>query len=269
MQARQLLSGSWCKSDLQGIRMSEKYWYLKRCDLLQRLSPEQIKQVESRCRIRKFCRKNPIYLPADEADGVLLLVEGRVKICGFSVDGKQSILAFIEPGELFGELAVIEQGRREEYAEAVEATTVLLIPADEMQRLMEAFPEVTMGVTKLIGMRRKRIERRLKYLLFHSSRERLVHLLLELAETYGKPQGEQIELGIKLSHQDLANIIGSTRETVTVTLGELQSAGLVNVGRKKIVLQNIEKLAQSVNVSPPQPGQSGDQIPKAASSKFS
>ena len=249
--------------------MSEKYWYLKRCDLLQRLSPEQIKQVESRCRIQKFWRKSPIYLPADQADGVLLLVEGRVKICGFTAEGKQSILAFVEPGELFGELAVIEQGKREEYAEAVEPTTVLLIPADEMQRLMGAFPEVTMGVTKLIGLRRKRIERRLKYLLFHSNRERLVHLLLELAETYGKPQGRQIELGIKLSHQDLANIIGSTRETVTVTLGELQSAGFVEVGRKKIIIQNIEKMARSVNVLPVQPSQSEDQLSKAVSSKFS
>ena len=189
--------------------MSEKYWYLKRCNLFERLAPEQIKQVESRCRIRKFPRKSPIYLPADQADGVLLLAEGRVKICGFTPDGKQSSLAFIEPGELFGELAVIEQGQREEYAEAVEQSTVLLIPADEMQRLMATFPEGTLGVTKLIGLRRKRIERRLKYLLFHYNRDRLIHLLLELADTYGKPLGRQIELGIKLTHQDLASIIGS------------------------------------------------------------
>jgi CRP-like cAMP-binding protein len=232
--------------------MSEKIWHLKRCDLFQRLTGEQLREVELRARARKFPRGAPIYLPADEADGVLLLTAGRAKICGVSADGKQSILAFIEPGELFGELAIFQGGRREEYAEAAETSTVLLIPADEMRRLVERHSDVAMGVTKLIGLRRRRIERRLKYLLFRSNRERLVHLLLELAEQYGRRTAEGVLLTIKLSHQDLANVIGSTRETVTVTLGELQAEGHLSVGRRKIVLRDLDRLAQSVNAAAPQ-----------------
>lgn len=231
--------------------MSEKIWHLKRCDLFQRLAGDELRAVELRARARKFPRGAPIYLPADEADGVLLLTAGRAKICGISADGKQSILAFIEPGELFGELAIFQGGQREEYAEAVEVSTVLLIPADEMRRLVEQHPDVAIGVTKLIGLRRRRIERRLKYLLFRSNRERLVHLLLELAEQYGRRTAEGVLLTIKLSHQDLANVIGSTRETVTVTLGELQAEGHLSVGRRKIVLSNLDRLAQSVNAAPP------------------
>jgi CRP-like cAMP-binding protein len=231
--------------------MSEKYWYLKRCDLFERLTPEQLARVESRSRLRKFPRKNPIYLPADQADGVLLLAAGRVKLCNFTTDGKQSILTFIEPGEIFGELALFEGGPREEYAEAVLAATVLLIPSDEMQRILQEHADVSLGVTKLIGLRRRRIERRLKYLLFHSNRDRLIHLLLELAEQYAVHTTAGLDLGIKLSHQDLANIIGATRETVTVILGELQSEGLLTVGRRKITLVNVEELARNVQISPP------------------
>jgi CRP/FNR family cyclic AMP-dependent transcriptional regulator len=231
--------------------MSDKYWYLKRCDLFERLEPEELKAVEARCRIRKIARNEPIYLPADAADAVLMLAVGRVKICSFTVDGKQAILTFIEPGELFGELAILESGERDEYAEAAEASTVILIPADEMRRLVEEQPKVSLGVTKLIGMRRKRIERRLKYLLFHSNRERLIHLLIELAEQYGRPSADGIELGIKLSHQDLANIIGSTRETATVILGELQNEGSIKCGRRKITLVDPERLATSISVETP------------------
>ena len=232
--------------------MSEKIWHLKQCDLFQHLAPDELRLLESRCRIRKVPRGSPIYLPADDADGVLLVTSGRVKICGFSVDGRQSILAFIEPGELFGELAVLDESARDEYAEAVEASSVILIPADEIRRLMAAHAEVSLGVTKLVGLRRRRIERRLKYLLFRSNRERLIHLLLELAEQYGFETADGIALRIKLSHQDLANIIGSTRETVTVVLGELQNEGSLRLGRRKIVLRDVNRLARIVSTTPPQ-----------------
>ncbi|HUY92179.1 MAG TPA: Crp/Fnr family transcriptional regulator [Pirellulales bacterium] len=231
--------------------MSEKTWFLKRCNPFEQLPAEELAKVESRCRARNFPRSSPIYLPADEANGVLLLASGRVKICSFSAEGKQAILAFIEPGELFGELSLFDAGERDEYAEAVEASTVVLIPAAEVQRLMESYAQVSLGITKLIGLRRKRIERRLKYLLFRSNRERLVHLLLELAEQYGKKTAAGVQLSIKLSHQDLANIIGSTRETVTMLLGELQLEGYLKLARRNLTITNIDRLAASVSASPP------------------
>ncbi len=231
--------------------MSERLWYLKSCDLFQQLSAEQLADLESRCRVRKYPRSTPIYLPADHADGVLLLAAGRVKIGSFTEEGKQTILAFIEPGELFGELSLMGTQEREEYAEAVEKSTIILIPNAAVQQLLAEHPSVSMGVTKLFGLRRQRVERRLKYLLFRSNRERLVHLLIELAEQYGKQTPEGVELRIKLSHQDLASIVGSTRETVTVVLGELQAEGLLKLGRRKIILTDLPQLSASVNVTMP------------------
>jgi CRP/FNR family cyclic AMP-dependent transcriptional regulator len=231
--------------------MSEKLWYLKQCPLFDRVGSDDVSQVEKAGKARRFPRGEPIYLPADEASSVLLLVSGRAKICHLTPDGKQSILAFIEPGELFGELAILEHGKRDEYAEAVETSVVVMIPADVIQQLLERCPTVSLGVTKLFGLRRKRIERRLKNLLFLSNRERLTHLLLELAEQYGARQADGVRLRIQLSHQDLANIIGSTRETVTVVLGELQQEGLVEIGRRRVVLKDLERLAGSVQRSAP------------------
>ncbi len=231
--------------------MSEKIWYLKHCDLFQRLAPDELAWLEARCRLREYPRGSPIYLPADAADGVLLLARGRAKICSFTEEGKQTILTFIEPGELFGELALVDPGQREEYAEAAEKSTVILIPAEAINELVERRPDFSLGVTKLFGLRRRRIERRLKYLLFRSNRERLVHLLLELAEQYGRRVEGGVELTIKLSHQDLASIIGSTRETVTVVLGELQAEGTLRLGRRQVVLRDVDRLAGSVNVQPP------------------
>lgn len=231
--------------------MSERLWFLKRCDLFQQLGQEKLAALEARCRARKLPRGAPIYLPSDDADGVLLVAEGRVKIGSVTQEGKQTILAFIEPGELFGELSLFGTEKREEYAETVEKSTIVLIPSEVIRQLLAENPEVSLGITKLIGLRRQRIERRLKYLLFRSNRERLVHLLLELAEQYGQAVPGGVQLKIKLSHQDLANIIGSTRETVTVVLGELQAEGRLQIGRRKIVLTDIVWLADSVGAATP------------------
>ena len=231
--------------------MSEKHWILKNCGLFERLPADDLQRLESVSTSKVFPRKTPIYLPADESRAVFMLATGRAKICHLTPDGKQSILAFIEPGELFGELAIFEGGSRDEYAEAIENTTVVKIPGDVFQEVIRRHADFSLGVTKMIGLRRRRIERRLKNLLFLSNRDRLTHLLLELAEQYGRRTPEGVELGIKLSHQDMANVIGSTRETVTVVLGELQSEGLIEVGRRRVSLLSLEGLAASVHVRPP------------------
>lgn len=231
--------------------MDQKYWFLKNCDLFSRLNPNQIERLESRSVSRRFERGGVIYLPSDRSDSVALLVRGRVRIYHLTNEGKQAILAIVDPGEVFGELALIGDAARDEFAEAMEPSTVVLIPREDIQSLMALHPDVSLGVTKLMSLRRQRIERRLKSLLFRSNRERLVHLLVELAEKYGQQASDGVLIGIKLSHQELANIIGSTRETVTVLLGELQSEGSLLIKRRQLLIRQLGRLAESVDLATP------------------
>jgi CRP/FNR family cyclic AMP-dependent transcriptional regulator len=231
--------------------MSEHLWYIKHCELFGRLTDGQLGRLEQSARMRRFPKGAAVYLTTDVSDGVFLLAEGRVKLCSYTADGKEAILALIEPGELFGELAIFDRSERDEHAEAVTDSTIVLLPGAEVERLMAESPELALGITKFIGFRRKRIERRLKNLLFRSIRERLVYLLLDLAEQYGRVSNEGVVLGLALSHQDLAAIIGLTRETVTVYLGELRAEGLVKISRQKVIIRDLPKLAQSVGTPPP------------------
>ncbi len=229
-------------------------WFLKRCQLLERLTEAELVELESRSLMRRFARGTPIYLPSEASDAVFLLAKGRVKICYLTPDGRQSILGFVEPGEVFGESALVDpESEREEYAEAVEASEIVWLPGDIIRRIAEQNPALSLGITRLIGLRRKRVERRLRQLLFLPIKKRLCHLILELAEEYGKVTPDGIALGIRLSHQDLAAVIGATRETVTVLLGELQSEGLIAVGRRKITVLEMDRLAKLVEVPPPAP----------------
>lgn len=230
--------------------MQDKLWFLKRCDLLGKLQLEQLARLEARCRIAEFAKGALIYLPSDTAEACCLLACGRVRIFAVTPDGKQSILAFIEPGDLFGELAIFDASRRDEFAEAAENSTVVLLPGDAIRALALDNSALSFGITKLIGLRRRRIERRLRGLLFRSNRQRLIHLLLELAEQFGYPTPRGVQIGIKLSHQELASVIGSTRESVTLILGELEEQGAVAIVRRRIELLEPQRLAAEIEFSP-------------------
>ena len=232
--------------------MSQSFWHIRNCSLFGRLSDEQLERLERKSLYRKFPKGSSIYLPQDTADAAFLVAEGRVRLCSTTPDGKQCILGFIDSGELFGEMSVVDSSSREERAEAAVNTSVVLIPGNVLRELMEQSSQLTLGVTKLIGLRRRRIERRLKSLLFRNNRDRLTHLLTELAEQYGTATTEGIELRIRLSHQDLASVIGATRETVTTLLGEMQTEGLVTIRRQKLIVHDIPRLnAQLRRLSPP------------------
>ncbi len=234
--------------------MAESFWYLKNCNLFSQVASEDISWLESHSRVRRMKRGEPIYMPSQSADGVLLVAKGRIKICHTTPEGKQSIIDFVDEGEVFGELALLDAQERDEYAETTEKTTLILIPKQEMQAMIRKYPAIVLGVTKLIGLRRQKVERRLKNLLFHSNRERVVHLLLELSEKYGEPHPNGVGLKIRLSHQEMAAVIGSTRETVTVVLGQLQADKLIEISRRKIVINNLQKLAKEVNEAAPRVG---------------
>ncbi len=227
--------------------MTEKLLCLKHCNLFQRLSPDQLRRIDSRSRSRSFLAHSPIYVPEQKADSVFLLVSGLVKVCHLTADGKELILAFVEPGELFGELAIFDGPVRDECVKAVDPSTVVMIPADEIQCLISEQAEVSLEITNMVWLRRHRIERRLRNLLFQSNRDRLIHLLLDLAEQFGCEEDDGIFLRVKLSHQDLASLIGSTRETVTVVLNKLKSEGSVEGGRRRIVLTKPDRLANCVH----------------------
>jgi CRP/FNR family transcriptional regulator, cyclic AMP receptor protein len=224
----------------------QSVWYFHHSSLFNCLSLLELAELEKGSLKRDFKRGAAIYLPQELARHAFLLAKGRVRIGTVSGDGKQIVLALIEQGQLFGELAILDADVRQDRAEAMTPCTVVAIPAANLMGLMEKNAKLSIGITKLIGLRRKRIEQRISNLLFRSNRERLGHLLLELADQFGSEIGDAVEIDLRLSHQELASIIGVTRESITITLGQFRNEGLVDEGRKRHIIIQRERLERSL-----------------------
>ena len=171
--------------------------------------------------------------------GVHVLSGGRVKILRFSGEGRVMLLELVEPGDVFGELSFLSgdtDGPGPSYAEALEDATVYTIPCETFERLLRACPGLALGIANLLGERCNKLERRLEAHVFHKVPTRLATVLLELAGRYGVDHENGTLLTIALSQQDLGNLIGASREIVSLTLSEFKKRALVGSKGRRIVV---------------------------------
>lgn len=173
--------------------------------------------------------------------GIHVLSEGHVKILKFSDEGRVILLELVEPGGLFGEPAfglsrVLPEGAPC-YAEAIEDAVLHTIPVLTFERVLRHRPQLALGIASLLGDRCSKLERRLEARVFERVPTRLGHQLLELAERYGVPHDAGTLLSLALSQQDLANLIGASREIVSLTLSELKRRDLITSEGRRLVVR--------------------------------
>jgi CRP/FNR family cyclic AMP-dependent transcriptional regulator len=185
---------------------------------------------------RNIKKKALVYSEGDNADKLYILKEGRIKISRLAEDGKELTMDIIEPGDIFGELTLAGETERETNASALEDSFICTVARDDFEKFLKMRPALTFTITKWIGVRLRKIENRFENLIFQDVRARIHSLLQDLAEKYGKdvPAGRKIT--IKLSHQELANLIGATRETVTFELNKMKKLGDLIVDGKEFIL---------------------------------
>lgn len=204
-----------------------KLWYLKNINLFQGMSEDQMRMVEQRTVMREVRRREVLYLPGDAGDRIFLLKRGVVKISALQEDGREVILALLRKGEVFGEEAVIDDAPRDHLAEAYEDALICIITRKDFMDMLRSHPELVFKVTKLIGLRLKTFRTRVEHLLFKGASQRLAATLIELAHEHGVSDAQGVLVPLRLSQQDLANLIGVTRESVNLALSDFRRKGLV------------------------------------------
>lgn len=215
-----------------------KLWYLKHINLFSTLSRPELEEIERMTSMQAVKKRQPIYLPGDPSTTVYLLKKGRVKISSTAASGKEVTFDILEPGEIFGELEVLEGLPRETQAEALDDALICAIRREDFAEYMRTHLDLTAKLTKLIGLRLRKIQCRVEDLVFRDVPARLAHLLLELLKTGGAAASSGTRLRAKLTHQEMANLIGCSRETVSNTLGQFRDKGFIHLDGRTITILN-------------------------------
>jgi CRP-like cAMP-binding protein len=221
-----------------------KIWFLKHIRLFDGITPSEMREMEKITRMEEVKKRQPLYLTGDPSSNVYLLKRGRVKIANTAPSGKEVTFDILEAGEVFGELDGIEDAPRSTSAEALDDALRCVIPRKDFDRYLAMHPTVMFKLTKLIGLRLKKIQSRVEDLVFRDVPARLAHLLSELSKTDGVAEKQGVRLKVKLTHQEMANLIGCSRETVSTIMGQFRDGGLIQMDGRSITIVNEKGLSK-------------------------
>jgi CRP-like cAMP-binding protein len=217
-------------------------WYLRKIPLLEGVPAPKLAELAAVVELREIARRQVIYLPGDPGDRVYFMNGGRVKCSKVTRDGKELTLAYRGAGQIFGELCVLDGAPRDEMAEAMKNAIITEMPRETFQELLLADAQLAFNFACVIGERRKALETKLEHLVFRDVQAKLAALLMELGEEYGVECEDGIQIGLKITHQEMANLIGSTRETISLTLAQFKKKGLLDLNGRTVVLKDQDGL---------------------------
>ena len=170
-----------------------RLWHLKNFNLLESLSQEEKMKMAEMIRDQSIKKGEYIYFPEESSKNIYFLKEGRVKIGSYSDDGKEIIKAILQPGEIFGELSLVGEEKRSDFAQAMDNNVIICsMQMQDMEMMMQQNASLNFKVTKLIGFRLRKVERRLESLIFKDARTRIIDFIKDMAKEQGKKIGDEI-----------------------------------------------------------------------------
>ncbi|MBL7798174.1 MAG: Crp/Fnr family transcriptional regulator [Saprospiraceae bacterium] len=219
-------------------------WHLENIDLTHLLCPNKLGDTErmSHHAQRTFAKGEQFFVPDDLSDRIFFITEGRVKISTMNEEGKEITKVILGKGEVFGELALVGEQRRRDWAIALEKTVACVVTLDEMRSLMRERSELNLFFMRIFGARQLELERRLESLVFRDSRSRIVEFLVELTRQKGERVGYEWVIRKPVTHQEIANMTATSRQTVTTTLNDLRYKKLITFNRSRLLVRDMDGL---------------------------
>ena len=223
---------------------SKKTHYLSQLPILSVLTEQELGHLANVAQFRRIPKFQFVFMPDEAADVVLFLVKGRVKMGTFAQDGREVIKEILQEGAFFGDLALAGETKRADFAQAQhDDVEVLSIQASDFHQLMVKNQGLVFALMHHMTRRLQRVEERLAKLVLKDARSRIVEFLLETAGKEGRRVGFEMLVKHHLTQQDIANLTGTSRQTVTSVLNDLRKSNLIYFNRNSILIRDIEKLA--------------------------
>lgn len=216
---------------------------LQRFPLLASLTQADFQRLTHMAELKTKPKHAFIYLADEPSDYVCFLASGAVKIGIFSPDGREIIKSIQHPFAVFGELGLTGEQHRAEFASAMnQDVTYYMVKVDDLKHLMQQNFRLAQAVMLYLGDRLRKAERQWESLILKDVRTRIVEFLKESAGERGRQVGFETLVKHGLTQQDIANLVGASRQTVTAILNELRKSNLIHFNRNSILIRDMEKL---------------------------
>ena len=217
---------------------------LRKVPLFSQLAPSDLERVSEISRERAYPRNSVILFEDDPGDALYVVALGQVKVVLIGEDGREVILSVMGEGEFFGEMALVDDEPRSAHVIAMEDSTLLVLRREDFQGILKQTPGIALALLRELSRRLRRVDEKVGSLVLLDVNGRVAQLLLELADEAGSER-----ITRRLTHHTIAQMIGSSRETVSRTMRDLVEKGYIDVSRREIVIRDRTALEASAGRS--------------------
>jgi CRP/FNR family transcriptional regulator len=209
-----------------------KLWYLQNFNLFSSMGRKTMEELSGMTRMKTSGKKEIIFFPDEPSQTVYFLKEGKIKITRISEEGKSITLQLLGPGEIFGEGSILGQDTHQNMAEVVEDALICTISKDMFQEMLRMKPDLNLSLNKFMGWRIRKIESQLEDLVFKTAQERIESFLRRYVKTFGKEMADGWRVRPFLTHQEIAELTATVRQTVNTILNDLSEHNKIKFSRR-------------------------------------
>ncbi len=227
--------------------MSDKsFWFLENKDLNDLFSQTKMSGGTQINNVVNFKKGDYVYMPEDSSDKIFFIISGKIKIGSYRENDKEVAHTILQKGDVFGELAMIGETSRKDFAQAIEDSEIIPIKLEEVKKQMKNHSGLSILIMKMMGARVHEMEQRLESLVFKDSRTRIIEFIILSLEKSGQRMGYEWVLRNFITHQDIANITATSRQTVTMVLNELKNENIIHFDRKRLLIRDLDRLKAEI-----------------------
>ncbi|MBZ4654315.1 MAG: transcriptional regulator, Crp/Fnr family [Peptococcaceae bacterium] len=216
--------------------------YIKKVPIFAELSEEELEMVAKLVKTRKYRKNMFIFTEGEPGEAVYFVKTGKVKISKMVEDGREHVLNIMQEGDIFGEVVLFNGGNYPATSEVIEDAEVGILRNEDLENLMRQNVDIAIDMLKIMSRRLKNASSQIRDLALKDALSRTAGLLLKLSEAFGTETEEGVVINLSLSRQELANMVGLTRETVTRVLSDLKRTKVIETDKNQITILNKRKL---------------------------
>ncbi len=222
---------------------------LKDLTVFSRLESDELELV-CQSSFEKYYQKGEIiFFENDDYGGLYLLVSGRVKLSMLSPDGKEKVLNILQEGDIMGEVSFFDLDPHPITAEAMENARIVIIPREKLEDIITKKPSLALKIIESLAKKTRLLTSQVRELVFHDAAGRMASLLSRFVKDFGVEINGGKMIDIILTHKEIANLIGSSRVTVTKIINNFIDEGVIKMHKRKIVIVDEEKLGKKLHTS--------------------
>ncbi|MEH7108587.1 MULTISPECIES: Crp/Fnr family transcriptional regulator [Bacillaceae] len=217
--------------------------------LFRNLNDIELSKITDIAIVREWKKQSHVFLQGDPLENVYFIYNGKVKIYKSDVNGKEQIVAIAKKGDMFPHVGFFRKGDYPAYAEVLEPSTLIAIPISRFEHVLIENPELCIKVFRVLGEKIVDLQNRLEEQILNNTYEQIIKLLIRLGQKHGTEQEDgTILLKAEFTNKDLANMIGTTRETISRTLTKMKKEELIEVDDEGNMILDIEILMEEINL---------------------